>query len=78
LHPRLAGAEQPVGEVDVDRVASAAHVPVDDVLRHWEEVAQQGLVAGCLVVGADGLEIPQRGVDGVVLACLTFVGEAVR
>jgi hypothetical protein len=61
-------------------------VPVDDVLGDREEVAQQGVVArpalsgakGRLVVGADGLKVPERGIDGVALRSLSLVGEAVR
>ncbi len=62
----------------MDLVARAAHVPVDDVLQHREQVAQQGLVAGRLVLGADGLEVPEGGIDGVVLRRLPLVGKAVR
>jgi hypothetical protein len=81
LHPRLAGVEQTVGGVDVDLVAGAAHVPVDDVRQYREEVAQQGVVAAGLVIGADGLKVPQGGIDGVVFAALRrlpLVGEAIR
>ena len=66
-----------VGPVDVDLVGRAAHVPVDDVLQDREEVAQEGPVAGSLGVGADGLEVSQRRVDGVVHGSLAFVREAV-
>jgi hypothetical protein len=47
------------------------------VLEHREEVAQKGIIEGRLVIGADGLKVQQRGVDGVVLGCLPLVGEAI-
>jgi hypothetical protein len=76
--PAVLAVEQPVGGVDVDLGAGAAHVPVDDIPEDREQVAHQGVVAGGLVIGADGLKEPQGGVDGVLLRCLAFVGEAVR
>ena len=78
LHARLAGVEQAVGGVDVDLVACAAHVPVGDISQHREQVTQQRVVAGGGMVSADGLEIPQRRVDRVVLRGLALVGEATR
>ena len=59
LHARLAGVEQAVRGVDVDLVG-AADMPGDDVLERRQEAAQEGVVAGCL-------EVPQGGIDGVLL-----------
>jgi hypothetical protein len=77
----VAGVEHAVGGVDVDLGAGAAHMPADDVPEHREQVAHQRLFALGLAVSADGLKLPERGVDGVVLTALRrlpLVGEAVR
>jgi hypothetical protein len=74
----MMGLVHDLRRVDVDLVAGAPHVPVHDVGQHRERVAQQGFVACGGVVGADGLDIPQRAIDGVVLRRLPLVREAVR
>jgi len=56
-------------------------MPVHDLLQYREQVAQQGLVAGGFMVGADGLKVAQRVIQRVVSAALrrlALVGEAVR
>jgi hypothetical protein len=50
---------------------------VHDALEDAEQLLEQAVVVGRRVVGADGLEVPERRVDGVVLGRLAGVGEAI-
>ena len=52
-------------------------MPVDDVLQDGIELGQEAVVAGGGMVSPDGLNVPQCGVDGVVLRLLAGVGETV-
>ncbi len=58
LHARFAAVEKPIGRVQVDVVARAPNVPVDDFGQHRVQIAQQRFVPGRLKVGVDGDEVP--------------------
>ena len=61
-----------------DPVARAGAIATDDLLEGREDDGQRGVVLGCGVVGTDGLDVPERGVDSVVLGRLAAVGKPVR
>ena len=78
LHARFARVEEPVRRVDVDVVAGAAQVPVDNFRQQGEKASQQLPVVRGGVVLAYGFEEPERGVRRVVFRGLAALGKAVR
>ena len=76
LHPWLASAQQSV-VIRFDAVPRAAHVPIDDVVEHGIERDRQVPVTAALDIGVDCVEIPQRGIDGVVLRRFVRIRKAI-
>ncbi len=62
-----AGEKQRVGGIDFDVVASAANMGVHDSGEDRKQFAKEIEVVSRGEIKTDGLEIPKRGVDGVVL-----------
>ena len=69
----FAGVEQAVGGVHSDVVAGSPAVPADDFFENWEKFTQEFLVVGGLVVGANGFDVPEGGVDGIVFGVFAGV-----
>lgn len=66
LNAGLARAEETIGGIDADAVARAGKVVFDDLVQRREQVLDQSVVAGGGVAGADGEDVPEGGVGGVV------------
>ena len=77
LYAGLAGAQQAIGWIFPDPKAGSATVPVDNIAQCRKEIGQELLIAARLEIGADGLEVPQRRIDRVVLGRFALVGKAV-
>ena len=50
----------------------------DDLLEHGVQLLEERVVTSRRVIRANRLEIPERGVDGVVLGRFAGVGKVVR
>ena len=78
LHAGLTRAQEAVGRVHADAVARALHVPADHVRQHREQRLHQAGVLRRRVIGAHRLDVPERGVGGIVFGLLPGIGEHVR
>ena len=77
LHAGLPRAQEAVGLVLAYAVARPLPVPADDVGQPRVELGEERVILRGGVIGADGLDVPERGVDRVVLRRLAGVGETV-
>ena len=77
LHAGLTRPQEPVGRVHADAVARALHVPADHVGQHREQLLHQAGVPRRRVIGAHRLDVPQRGVGGIVFGLPPGIGEHV-
>ncbi len=77
LHAGRACNDQSVG-IHVDVVPCPVAIIVDNARQRRPYRAQRLEIAGRIDVRGDGLDVPERGVDGVVLGRLAGFGEKVR
>ncbi len=78
LDSRLARAEEAVGRVLAYAVSRTLPVGRDDLFENGEEILYELHVAGCLLVLANSLEVPEGGVHRVVLGGFPGIREPVR
>ena len=78
LHAGAAGKEQTVGGIGMNVVARALHVGINNPGENWKKFLQRrGVLRGREIL-ADGLEIPERGIHGVVFGLAAGVRKIVR
>ena len=77
LHAGLASAQQTIGRVHHDAVARTVSMPLDNVDQHRVKLAQQGVIGAGGNVVCDGVEVPQRCVNGVVFRRIVAVRKTI-
>src|SRR5258708_28155519 len=82
VHPRelyawSAAVEQAIDRIEVNVVARAFDVGVDDICKHRKKFFQSLSIVGGFEIVANRFEIPERGVDGVVLRSVSCIGKII-